>query len=198
MSYSDNFFRGFFVKENDKIILDLLKKGDKAGFEMLFNLFYRPLVLYARQYIVKVEDAEDIVQEVFIRLWNFTNFADINSSIRSYIYQSVRNACINFLKSDSRKIMNPVDSIPDLTEEVMLDELEWNKYMEEIYSAVESLPPRTREIFKSIVLEKKKYKDVAQEMNISVNTVKTAFSRALSTLRANLSNGANVVLLTLL
>jgi RNA polymerase sigma-70 factor (ECF subfamily) len=186
------------VKETDKIILDLLKAGDKAGLEQLFKLFYRPLVMYARQYIPNQDDAEDLVQEVFVRFWETKPYADITINLRSYLYQMVRNACLNHIKSNARYRFGSLDELPEISSGEMLDELEWNEYIHEIYQKIDLLPPRTREIFVAIVLENQKYKDVAGKMNISVNTVKTSLSRALATLRSGLSKGANSLLSLLL
>lgn len=186
------------MKESDALILDLLKSGDKSGLEILFKEFYRPLVIYASQFLSNTEDAEDLVQEVFIKFWETNRFLSINFQLRAYIYQSVRNSCLNWLDKKPRVILDPIESIPELTEELMLDESDWKIYMDEIYRKIEMLPPRTREIFKAIVLENKKYKDVASDLGISVNTVKTAMQRALSNLRTNLSDGANIVLTLIL
>ncbi len=183
------------MKKSEVEILNLLKKGDEAGLKMLFDLFYRPLVIYAQQYIAHTGNAEDIVQDVFIRFWERAKYEGIGTNLKVYFYQSVRNSCINTIKAESRNILNSqrID-IPELSEEQMFDEEEWNSYMDEIYTAVEALPPRMKEIFKSIVIENKKYKEVAEELDISVNTVKTSFSRSLSALRLKLSNRADIVL----
>ena len=182
------------MKKSDVTILNLLKSGDKSGLEMLFKEFYRPLVIYAMQFLSRKEDAEDLVQEVFIKLWETNRFLNIDFKLRAYIYQSVRNSCLNWLESKSKIQIDTIDSIPELTDDAMLDESDWKVYMDEIYQKIENLPPRTREIFTAIILENKKYKDVADDMGISVNTVKTSLSRALSNLRTNLSNKANIVL----
>jgi RNA polymerase sigma-70 factor (ECF subfamily) len=182
------------VKQTDLDILALLKAGDERGLERLFQQFYRPLVIYAQQYVGYVEAAEDIVQEVFIRFWESQPYQDINVNLRAYIYQSVRNSCLNQLKSSSKVQFGSIDEIGELSASEMLDESDWNEYMQEIYKKIELLPPRTREVFVAIVLENQKYKDVAEKMNISVNTVKTSLSRGLSTLRSNLSKEGKIIL----
>ncbi|WP_291128625.1 RNA polymerase sigma factor [Dysgonomonas sp. UBA7698] len=183
------------MRKKEAEIIRLVKKKDEAGLEMLFDLFYRPLVIYAQQFISHTGEAEDIVQDIFIRFWEQAKNGSIDTNIRAYLYHSVRNGCINKIKAGSRNILNTgLSEIPELSESQMFDEEEWNSYIEEIYAAVDALPPRMKEIFKSIVIENKKYKEVALELNISVNTVKTSFSRALSTLRIKLSREANIIL----
>lgn len=186
------------MKESDKIILEQLQSGDKGGLKRLFDLFYQPLVMYAQQFIPKKEEAEDLVQEVFIRFWESKSYMEVKSNVRSYIYQSVRNACINYIKANARYKFGTFKDLPEISEEEMLDELDWNDYIQEIYSKINLLPSRTQVIFKSVVIENLKYKEVAAKLNISVNTVKTSLSRALTVLRTDLSKGAQVVLLVLI
>ena len=85
------------MTELDKI-LQLLKKGDRRGLELLFNHFYKPLVFYAMNFLAQQEEAEDAVQEVFIKFWEGKRFHAIKNSLRPYLYQSVRNYCLNLLQ----------------------------------------------------------------------------------------------------
>lgn len=175
--------------KNDEIILNLLKKGDKKGLEMLFDEFYRPLVVYAYKFMQSKAESEDVVQEVFIKLWETKHLLNINSSIRLYMYQSVKNASINWLKSKSRLNTEVINEDVELTKEALLDESDWNEYIEEVHKKIEKLPSKTREVFKTVVIENKKYKEAASDLGISVNTVKTVMARAVDTLRTNLKKG---------
>lgn len=150
--------------------------------------------MYAQQYLGSAGAAEDVVQEVFIRFWESRPYNEIAINLRSYIYQSVRNASLNHLKATSRVQFGSIDEIPEISTDEMLDESDWNEYIQEIYKKVDLLPPRTREIFVAVVLENQKYKDVAEKMNISVNTVKTSLSRGLASLRSNLSKEGKIIL----
>lgn len=183
-----------FVKEIDFDILKLLQSGDESGLEKMFHLFYKPLVIYAQQYLVKLEDAEDLVQDVFVRFWESKSYTDIQTNLRAYLYQSVKNASLNKVKQESKYQFDTIDVAPEISTGLFPDDADWSDYIGEIYAKIDLLPPRTKAIFVSIVLEDQKYKDVADQMHISVNTVKTSLSRALQTLRSHLSKGANLVL----
>lgn len=185
------------MEEADKILV-LLKQGDKRGLELLFRRFYRPLVMYALKFVPQQEEAEDIVQEVFIKFWEQQRFDMIDNYLRSYLYQSVRNRCLNMLESRAGITMQPMDLLLEFSDTEMPDEAEWNERIEEVYREVDKLPDRTREIFMAVVLNGKRYKEVAEDLGISVNTVKTSLSRALSTLRSNLNERTYLVLLLLL
>ena len=185
------------MEEADKILV-LLKQGDKRGLELLFRRFYRPLVMYALKFVPQQEEAEDIVQEVFIKFWEQQRFDMLDNYLRSYLYQSVRNRCLNMLESRAGITMQPMDLLLEFSDTEMPDEAEWNERIEEVYREVDKLPDRTREIFMAVVLNGKRYKEVAEDLGISVNTVKTSLSRALSTLRSNLNERTYLVLLLLL
>ena len=172
--------------ENMTEILDLLKRGEKKGLQLLFHKFYKPLVMYAMKYVHRQDEAEDMVQEVFIKFWEKNSFISVASQLKAYLYQAVRNHCLNYLEKNERI---------EITEEEMSEEAIWNLRMEEIYQEINNLPPRSREIFIAIVFHNKKYKEIAGELNISVNTVKTILSRAMLTLKNNLNKKSYLFLL---
>lgn len=172
-------------------ILQLLKKGDRLGLELLFRHFYKPLVFYAMHFLAQQEEAEDAVQEVFIKLWENKHFHAIKNNLRHYLYQSVRNYCLNLLE-EKKVRTESIDLGMDIADSEYLDESEWNTRIDQLYKAVDSLPVRTREVFKRIVLDEKRHKEVAEEFEISVTTVKTLLARALTTLRAKLKDFRNL------
>ena len=176
-------------------ILQLLKKGDRRGLELLFHHFYKPLVFYAMNFRAHQEEAEDAVQEVFIKFWEGKRFHAIKNSLRPYLYQSVRNYCLNLLEGKKVVLTEPINSSMDMAENEYLDESEWNTRIDQLYKAVDRLPDRTREVFKRIVLDGKRHKEVAEEFEISVTTVKTLLARALAALRAELSEKTYSILL---
>lgn len=177
------------MKDSDNLILSLIKKGDKKGLEMLFEDFYRPLVVFAYRYIRNKEESEDIVQEVFIKLWESKQLLQVNTNIRIYMYQSVKNTCLNWLKNRSRINTETLENISETNKE-LLDEGDWSDYIEEIHQKIDKLPEKTREIFTSVVIENKKYKEAADDLGVSVNTIKTVLTRALDTLRNGIRKGA--------
>lgn len=179
-------------------ILELLRQGDKRGLELLFRSFYRPLVMYALKFVAHQEEAEDIVQEVFIRFWEKNSFQMVEHYLRSYLYQSVRNRCMDELGKMAEVKLESMDSLWDFADSEMPDETDWNTRIDDIYREIGKLPDRTREIFVAVVMGGKRYKEVAGDLNISVNTVKTTLSRALVTLRSNLNDRAYSLILLFL
>lgn len=153
--------------------------------------------MFAVQYVDRMEDAEDLVQNIFIKLWNKDYLNSINTNLNSYLYQAVKNSCLNFIESNSKHEMQSIDLLHELSEELP-DESVWETYIEKIYKEIDDLPPRTKQVFKAVMLENKKYKEVAENMGISVNTVKTILSRGLNTIRTNVGLKIKLSILILL
>lgn len=171
----------------DLEILQNLKKGDEKAYKELFDLYYIPLCIYSLKYCYCYDVAEDIVQDLFIKFWNEKLYLKIDNTISPYLFKAVKNNSLQFQKSNPH-----TDEINDYLykviegdeEEIDMESLEREK--EKLYQEIEKLPEKSREIFKAIVLDNLRYKEVANQFDISVNTVKTQYSRALSKLRESL------------
>ncbi len=182
------------MKHEDDI-LQLLKKGDKQGLELLFKKFYRPLVVYACKFVDSESQAEDLVQDVFISFWEGDKFTSVKNYLRAYLYNSVKNKCLNHLRAKPKNIIVGLElyesSIPDM----FLDDTQLNKQLADVIKEVDKLPQRTREVFIAVYFYKMSYSEIAEELDISKNTVKTTLSRAMKGLRERLH--ANSILLFL-
>lgn len=167
----------------DKLILDLFVSDPKAAFRLLFDTYHMPLCIYAVQLTDSFTLAEDIVQEFFIYFWEKKSYQNITTSLRNYLYLSIRNATLLHLKKNKLVSIeelsdNEFNVTDDFYEEEELYELE-KQLMEEL----QKLPPQEIAVIKAVVLENKRYKEAAEELNISVNTLKTHLSRAMKELR---------------
>lgn len=169
----------------DHSLAESIKNSNHGVFELVFNYYYSGLVVYADQITKNTEISEDIVQSVFMKLWETRENIEIRS-FRSYFIQCVKNRCIDHLRS--QKVKNRFDNrIPDADHLVMEDDL-WtkNELSELIDRAIEDLPPRCREIFWMSRYENFKIAEIAEKLDISKRTVETQISKALKTLRVKL------------
>ncbi len=158
---------------------------DKKSFEALFREYYPQLMLYATKIVKSTEVAEDIVQDFFTSLWNKKEELSIQK-IRPYLYQSVHNSCINHVSRNQITTESIEEGmLSEGSQEERISMIERNKIINE---AVNKLPEQRKRIFKLACYEGMKYREVAEELNISVNTVKTQIGRALSDLRKHLGN----------
>ena len=154
----------------------------QIDFEVLFRLHFRPLCLYALHYLGNVEAAEDVVQESFVKLWEKLEQGSEVSNTRAYLYMTVRNRCLDQLKAKglATESLKPYDTYGIIDEN---EAEERSRTEAKIWTALDSLPEKCREIF---ILSKRdglKYEEIAQELNLSVNTVRNQISKALSILK---------------
>lgn len=172
------------IKEST--IIRLLETGDERCMKMMFDTYYQALCTYVMRYLISVEDAEDIVQTVFISLWNNKRGQVFTGSLRAYLFGAVSKASLQFMRDRERMYFVEIElHIDDFLEEMSRD-VELEKMKEYLYAAIEDLPANPKKVLTAIVFNNTPYKVVAEEMGISVNTVKTYYARALQALRKSL------------
>lgn len=171
---------------SDAEILQRFKANRKDGLQILFKRYYRPLVLYADDFVHSLSIAEDIVQELFIRLWTDDYLENlVPRTLSSYLFTSVRNSC--YTHGHRKDVWNRRGTLSaeiDIPAEIAL-EMEQG-IVERVELAIAGLPEQTREVVTRILIDEMKYKEAAAELNISVNTLKTLLRNGLKILRVEL------------
>jgi len=184
------------MKDEERKIVFLLKKGDNGAYKYLYDHHYNLLCNVAYQFLKDDFLAETIVDDIIFHLWEKRETIDITTSLRSYLVRAVRNRCLNHLNLEREKrevsfsaLEDPNDNIHLFiqSEEYPLATLLENELEKEIYSAIERLPLESKNVFKMSRFENKRYEEIAEELNISVNTVKYHIKNALTRLNADLS-----------
>ena len=173
------------LKYRDMAILTRdLKAGKEAAFDFLFRTRYKNLCRFAATFVVHFDVAEDIVQEIFEKIWQKSARIAEGESIDSYLFVAVRNACFTFLKNKRERVdLEDVKQNLKVSEEVVEFE---TPELNRLWGEIENLPLQCKVVFKLVILEDMKYKDVADSLGISVNTVKTQMKIAYKTLREKL------------
>lgn len=169
-------------------IIQFLKQGQEGCMRMIFDAWYQPLCIYALKFNLSFEDAEDIVQELLITFWEQKRKTTFEGSLRAYLFGAVQKACLNRLKSSGRFILEDIGDYSNrlFSEADRLNDEEAVMRRNKLKAGIDGLPAKAREVFVAIVLENLQYKEVAEKLNISVNTVKTQYARALKQLRGSL------------
>lgn len=167
-----------------------LQAGDHKAYEKLFVEWYPPLCNYANSILRDEDEAKDIVQKMFYKLWDQRSELEIHTSVKSYLYRIVHNDCINKVKQlkvreEHHQYLAYVNhnQINDTEEPLRRSELE-----RQIELAIESLPPRCGEVFKLSRFKQLSYSEIAEELNITTNTVETQIVKALKILRRELKD----------
>lgn len=155
---------------------------DKAIYKKIFDQFYRELVIYAHKFLYDLQASEDLVQDIFVQLWENAQELEIHTSIKSYLYTSVRNKCYNRLRDVKiEDNLNVIDLNASLTTDYDMEDREpqeKQKVYQHVMEVVEGFPVSMKRIFQLKFLENYKYAEIAEEMGISVNSVKTQLKRA--------------------
>ena len=182
------------MKPSDAQILEKLKKGSPTAYKKLFDRYYMPLSVYALKYCDSFQLAEDIVQDLFIKLWDEKIYLKLENTISPYLFKAVKNNTLKAVQTNSKY---QFEEIENQINELIIDDIDiefLDQERKKLYQEIDSLPEKSKEVFKAIVLDSLKYKEVAAQLNISVNTVKTHYSRALKQLR----NSLDVIIMLLL
>jgi RNA polymerase sigma-70 factor (ECF subfamily) len=171
----------------EHFLIESIKKGDQKSFEFLFKSYYSNLCKYARNIVHNQESAEDLVMDIFVRIWEKPDKLVISTSISGYLYQSVHNHCLNFLTRKQKQFSElnaetinrlnalvPQDHSSDPLSGINIVEL-----TKRIELGIENLPQECRKIFLMSRTDDLSHKEIAAILGISENTVKVQIYRAL-------------------
>lgn len=175
---------------DEREFLESLRKGVSSSYVFLFNRYYSGLVVYAKHLLGSETHAEDIVHDIFTSLWEKRETLDVTISIKSYLFASVRNRCLNHLIHQR---------VHDEYQEAVLHKgdvsgmLTWDYYVESelsemIEKAIDKLPPQCRKIFIMSRFEEKTAQEIADDLSISPRTVEKHIEKALRLLRLELQD----------
>jgi RNA polymerase sigma-70 factor, ECF subfamily len=190
----------------EKALMDSIKKGNHKSFELVFKTYYAKLCVYAFDYTRQMETAEDLVKDFFVDFWDNRENITVNASLSGYLFRSVHNTCINYLKRNKER--NQTSLTDDFSaieiklktpflEEYPIGNIYAKELEEQLKIQLEKLPEQCREIFRLSRFEELPHKKIAEKLNISENTVKVQIFRALQKLKATLLP-AFVMLLSLI
>jgi len=173
-----------------------LISGDQTAFELLFKYYYPGLVVFASNIVLNRDEAEEIVQDFFVRLWENRSAVKSGNAFKSYVFTSVKNRSINFLKNASVK-----QHVVDELKKQMQSEMRFNpdiyvnsEIQQKLKEAFEKLPQRTAEIFTLSRFKGYTNSEIAENLGLSKRTVETQVSNALKILRKELKSYSTLLL----
>jgi RNA polymerase sigma-70 factor, ECF subfamily len=180
----------------ERELIKSLHSGDQRAYGMLIRLYFQPLTIYAKSITLDSEQAKDIVQEVFVKIWNARNSLDVRSSLKSYLYRMTHNACIDQLRKDKSRSSTKSVSYDDSQHRMQAFEIQDQEiffdlmFSEELevllQNAIDQLPGQCREIFILCRYEQLSYQEISQKLTISLSTVKTQMVRAMKKLHESM------------
>ena len=166
-------------------VFQLIQQGDLVAFNGLFDTYYVPLCHFACRYLSDLDTSRSIVQEVFIDLWVRRGKLTVDYSIKSYLYQSVKNRTIDYLRKqkESAELSASLEELRHAQPRDLITETELSA---RISQAINQLPEKCREIFLLCKFDGMKYSQIAEKLEISVKTVEMQMGIALKRLRNSL------------
>lgn len=154
-----------------------------SEFGAFFKVLYLPLGMYALRLVNDADVAEDIVQDAFVKAWQFVDSGGCVENFRAYMYMAVRNGCVSYMRGLHDVV--GVDAIPEVDEGVVDTSVRDAR----IWRAIDELPSRCRNVFLLSKRDGLSNEEIAEELGVSIKTVKNQMTKAYSRLRESLSSG---------
>lgn len=166
-------------------LLVLFRSGDRAAFEQVFRLYVKPLRLNAFLILKNEQEAEDLVQQLFLEIWNQQLYRNIQVSLKAYLHTSIKHRCLNYLKTLNRQ----TKKLHEYAVQLEADSPEADEQPSpQLLTVLDGLPPRQSKAFHLIHMQNKKYLEAAGEMGISINSLKSHLKLAVKFLRTKLKS----------
>lgn len=178
------------------LFIEQINKKDAGAYHLLYKKYYKPLVYYATQQINSLEAAEDIVQELFIHIWEKNLYFENITAFQVFLYNSIKNASLNYIKHKNIEINYIINQAykeeqGEVTENILDDTV-----YRQLFEIIDSLPERCREVF-LMYMKGKKNKEISEALNISIETVKTHKKRAITSLKKKIDKSSMLYLVLL-
>lgn len=179
----------------DTILVDKIKKGDIDAFEIIFKRYYKKLCIFAEDFVKEKHMAEEIVSDVFYKIWENKDELHITKSFQAYLFMSVQNTSIKYLEhlkvlkkyqEFATTALRNKELLYSNNDQYPIANLISKEIESEINAAIQALPDQCRQVFCLHRFNELSYEEISVKLNISINTVRTQMMRALKKLRENL------------
>ena len=189
-----------YTDTDDEKLFALIEHGDEGAFTQAYERYHILLYVLAYRYLMSSDMAEDVVQHVFSRLWEFRSELRVGISLKNYLFTMTKNHVLNLIRNENSAIAKNYEMAQSASpyEDNLIEKLEKKELMSSFYKAVDMLPAQKRDICLMKVQEELTNQEIAERMNLSVNTIKTHYSEALKLLRIHLSKMLIIVAFTTL
>ncbi len=174
---------------DEQKIIQGLRDGDEAIYQSIFRQHFENLCKYAFTIVKDADEAKDVVQTLFMKMWEKRNELTITGTLKSYLYKATHNQCLNRLEHREVRLRFQTEDASK-SREVQHPEVFPNELEGRIKTIIQNLPPQCRTIFMMSRYEEMKYAEIASALGISVNTIENQVSKALRILRDNLREPA--------
>lgn len=184
----------------DQELLLLIKAGNEVAFEQAFRIYSKPLHAYGYTLLNNSHIAEEMIQDLFLKIWEQRGVLQIHTSLKAYLYRAIHNDCMNYIrhlkvKKNYETAVNT--SSNEINYQQPIDRLAVKELQQKLRSGLNKLPEACRTVFQLSRFEHLSYKEIASQLEISIKTVENQMSKAFRILRVELKDYL-VLLLALL
>lgn len=162
-----------------------IKNDNRNEFDKMFDFYYHSLCAISYRHLNDHQLAEDIVVDCFVKIWENRASLNITSSLSNYLITIVKNSSVDFIRKESSLFVD-IEKATDSISEEDKNYIQDAGLLNELYKAINKMPEQRRQILKLAAFEGKTYPQIAEELNISINTVKTQMSRSYKFLKEEL------------
>jgi len=179
-----------FNSYTNEELMQEIKADNMFAFDALYGKYSRKLYRFGYSILKSKEDSENLIQDVFLNLWENRHKVEKNASIQSYVFTIAYNSAISILRKKTKdfQFVEYLKSLQEITEEPVNVELEYNELTAKLDMIINELPQRQKEVYLLHKVEGLKYNVIAEQLHISVNTIENHMSRALKTIREKLGD----------
>lgn len=171
---------------------------DHATFDRVFRLFHAVMCVFSQKIVGSTSEAEDVVEEVFFKLWDKKAIFDNENHVRFFLYRAVRNESLNYLKAQQRSSAKHLSAeIETISPDNHLQAMISSEVLLMIYNEISLLPPQEKKVITLNLLDEKSLQEVADELGLSLQSIKNYKTRALAKLRLRLPKDTYLILLVL-
>jgi RNA polymerase sigma-70 factor (family 1) len=174
----------------DAELMREIKADNMFAFDIIYKKYSKKVFKFGYSILKSTEESENLIQDVFLNLWENRHKVVNDSSIKSYVFTITYNSAISVLRKKARedKFVEYLKSLQELHEEPVNVEIEFNELSGKLDTILNKLPPRQKEVYQLHKIDGLTYKQIAERLNISVNTIENHMAGALKTIRKNLVN----------
>jgi RNA polymerase sigma-70 factor (ECF subfamily) len=185
--------------ENDEYFLHLLRQGNKEAFARIYERYHKLLYALSYRYLKSPMAAEDAVQHVFVKLWEHRADIIVMVNLRNYLYSMAKNYILNYIRNEHNAMAHNyrIAQMTEVVEDNLFETIAQKELMNMFYQAVKLLPAQKKEICLLKMEGKFSNQEIAEKMQLSVNTIKTHYAQAMKLLRASMIRMLGIIIIAL-
>ncbi|MBS4809801.1 RNA polymerase sigma factor [Phocaeicola plebeius] len=185
---------------SDTELFHRIQKGDEKAFTIAYELYNKLIYVLSYRYLMDEERAKDVVQYVFVKLWEYRAELNIGISLKNFLFTMAKNYILNLIRNENTALEKQYEIAQQVLgyEDDLVEKLERREQMSLFYQALAKLPEQKKRICVMKIREEMSNKEIAERLNVSINTVKTHYAEALKLLRRELLKLLMIIIILML